>query len=220
MEFRLVYEGPLKAASSGKGGNRVPEKHAIRKQLHRQIKYLWNANPQLVMRTKDYTILNPGNATWDQNQKITSRTMATSDIHQSLLKTLGTKFDRCGYQFVPLVSKHMKLSCGLDILFLRRDMPNIPLVASGGDIDNRLKVLLDALRIPSDCSELPAGVTKDQDEEPYFFCLLEDDKFLTDLAITTDNLLRPEVDESYVHLVIKVKIRPTDFSFDNLAFVP
>jgi hypothetical protein len=41
------------------------------------------------------------------------------------------------------------------------------LIHSGGDIDNRLKVLFDALRIPTDCSEL-AGVIKEADEDPYF----------------------------------------------------
>jgi hypothetical protein len=37
MEFRLVYEGPLKAAGSGRGGSRTAEKHAIRKNIHKQL---------------------------------------------------------------------------------------------------------------------------------------------------------------------------------------
>lgn len=220
MEFRLVYEGPLKAAG-GKGGNRVQEKHTIRKAVHKQLARLWEALPVLKQRTSDHTILNPGGATWDANQRITSRTMATSDIHQSLLKTLGAKFDKCGYKFVPLVSNHLKLSCGLEILFLRRDMPGMPLIHSGGDIDNRLKVLFDALRIPTDCNEV-AGANKEPDEDPYFYCLMEDDSLIHEVAVTTDTLLTPYAShqENDVHLIVKVKVRPTDFSFENLAFVP
>ena len=148
-------------------------------------------------------------------------TMAAAIMQDSLLVTLGAKFDRSGYKFVPLISNHLKLSCALDILFLRRDMPGIPLIRSGGDIDNRLKVLFDALRIPTDCHEL-AGATKEADEDPYFFCLMEDDAMITEVAVATDTLLSPcgSGRESDVHLVIKVKVRPTDFSFENLAFVP
>jgi hypothetical protein len=221
MEFRLIYDGPLKAAGRGGSSGRVSEKHMIRKSLHKQLAQLWQALPVLKMRTGTYTVLNPGAAEWDeQTQRYTRRVMATTDLKESLWKTLGKKFDRCGYKFVPLVSNHLKLSCGLDILFLRRDMPGVTLIRSGGDIDNRLKVLFDAMRIPADCGEL-RGAIKESDEDP-FFCLLEDDALITEVAVTTDTLLTPCTagKESDVHLVIKVKIRPTDFSFDNLAFVP
>lgn len=107
-------------------------------------------------------------------------TMAASIARPSLLETLGNKFNRCGYRFVPLVSEHLKLSCGLDITFLRRDMPGLPLIHSGGDIDNRMKVLLDALQMPPpDCSQL-IGQTKQADEDPYFYVLMEDDKLIAD----------------------------------------
>jgi hypothetical protein len=81
-------------------------------------------------------------------------------------------------------------------------------------------VLLDSLRIPSGCDEL-AGAQREGDEDPYFFCLLEDDALITDISVTTDFLLTPFAPgaESDVHLVIKVKVRPTDFSFENIAFV-
>ena len=220
MEFRLVYEGPLKAAVAGKGGRRTEEKHAIRKVIHKQLARLWEVVPNLKMRTTDYTVLHPGGATWDANHKITSRTMASSDLRQSLCKTLGDSFDKCGYKFVPLVNNHMKLSCGLDVLFLRRDMPGVPLIHSGGDIDNRLKVLFDALRVPANCDEV-SGAVKESGEDPYFFCLLEDDALITGVSVTTDTLLTPYVagQENDVHLVINVKVRPTDFSFENVGFV-
>jgi len=99
-------------------------------------------------------------------------------------------------------------------------MPGVPLIHSGGDIDNRLKVLFDGLRVPENSSEV-AGAVKSPDEDPYFFCLLEDDALITDVAVTTDTLLTPCPigQENDVHLVIKVKVRPTGFSWENLEFL-
>jgi len=213
MEFRLVYEGPLKAA--GSGGTRAAEKHDIRKLLHKQLARLWQAIPHLRQRTEEHSVLHA------PPSKSGTVTMAAALAQPSLLATLGKTFERCGYQFVPLVSNYLKLSCSLEILFLRRDMPGIPLIHSGGDIDNRLKVLFDALRVPTDCNEL-AGANKDPDESPYFYCLMEDDTLIHEVTVTTDTLLKPYAppQENDVHLIIKVKVRPTDFSFENLAFVP
>lgn len=218
VEFRLIYEGPLKAAGAGRGGGRVQEKHEIRKYLHPQIQRLWDITPHLETRKGPHTVLSPGRRDIYGVSEV--HTLPSADRREGLLKLLGNSFDRCGYKFVPLVSNHLKLSCALDILFLRRDMPGIPLIRSGGDIDNRLKVLFDALRVPENCEELSAA-SKAQSEEPYFFCLLEDDALITEIAVTTDTLLIPckDGDESNVHLVIKVKVRPTDMSFDNFEFL-
>jgi len=69
------------------------------------------------------------------------------------IQKLANKYQRCGYRFVPFVSKEYALACSLDILFLRRDDPG-NLIKSGGDIDNRLKVLFDGLRMPQECGEI------------------------------------------------------------------
>jgi hypothetical protein len=58
----------------------------------------------------------------------------------------------------------------LDILFLRRDQH--PLIKAGGDIDNWLKTLFAALRVPETTAGL-AGVPG-EGEDP-FFVLLQDD---------------------------------------------
>lgn len=227
MEFRLIYQGPLKAVGGGgRAGTRVSQKHAIRKIIHKQLARLWEVVPDLQMRKGEHSILSAPPAGMNPR----TITMAAATPRDSLLKTLGDRFDRCGYKFVPLVSNHLKLSCGLEILFLRRDMPSIPLIRSGGDIDNRMKVLFDALRIPEGCDEI-GKAAKEPDEDPYFFCLLEDDSLITDVSVTTDTLLTPPVPgrgieteavtirpETDVHLVITVKVRPSIFSFENLAF--
>jgi len=71
---------------------------------------------------------------------------------------------------------------------MRRDNPG-HLISSGGDIDNRIKVLFDGLRMPHTVAELGA-LPIEKDEDP-FFCLLEDDKLITRVAVTTDRLITP-----------------------------
>jgi hypothetical protein len=83
---------------------------------------------------------------------------------------LSYKYRRCGYRFVPLigglVGEGAETVCALDILFLRRESPRS--VVSGGDIDNRLKVLLDALRMPKNCDEVKGFAAPDFSETPFF----------------------------------------------------
>jgi len=59
-------------------------------------------------------------------------------------------------------------------LTVRRENPGdlIPcdLILQGGNIDNRIKTLLDALRIPNDCNEIDSA--PEEGEDP-FFCLLQ-----------------------------------------------
>jgi hypothetical protein len=104
-----------------------------------------------------------------------------------------------------MVNKQWSLGCALDILFLRRDEPG-GVVKHGGDIDNRIKVLFDGLRMPDSTAEL-GGLPIDVDENP-FFCLLEDDRLITEVNITTDKLLLPRDTTEHIHevlLIIKAK---------------
>jgi hypothetical protein len=120
------------------------------------------------------------------------------------IKELGNRYARCGFRFVPLISDYFTVAAALDILFLRRDGPG-SIVRSGGDIDNRIKVLFDALRMPQTCDEL-CGDSPGPDEEP-FFCLLEDDKLISKVQIETNWLLTPVAPNERLHdvqLVIRV----------------
>lgn len=87
-----------------------------------------------------------------------------------------------------LVSEGNDLLAELDITILRPAIPGA-LINHGGDLDNRLKTLLDALRIP-DSGELSSDWTPHEDEVP-FHCLLSDDKLVTSIAIRSDRLLEP-----------------------------
>ena len=83
-----------------------------------------------------------------------------------------------------------------DILFLRRDAPG-GLISSGGDIDNRIKVLFDGLKIPNTVGDL-GGFQLETQEDP-FYCLLEDDSLITRVSVTTDRLLTPQDAAEKVH---------------------
>jgi len=220
MEFRLVYEGSLK---SGQSSGKVEEKHAVRKAIHKQLKRLWEIVPDLKMRSTEHSLLSVTPA----RRNPTTITTAAATFRDSLWEKLGNKFDKCsGFKFVPLVGNNLQLTCGLDILILQRDKATP--IGKTGDIDNRLKTLFDALQVPVNCEELPPGVVKAADEDPYFFCLTEDDCLITDVRIAVDKWLAPFTPpagpgashpENFVHLVMTVKVRPSIFSFENLAFV-
>ncbi len=192
MEFRLVYQGSLPAASQG--NTRSKDKHVIRQVFHPQLRELWQQHPTLVRINRKHSGSEP-----------------------DLIDSLPDRYNRCGYRFLPLVSDFFNLTCALDILFLRRDQPG-GLVRHGGDIDNRLKVLLDALRIPSP-DELGQN-TPTANENP-FYCLLEDDRLITELKVTTDLLLTQpteSVGQSNVHLIVQVRTTARNSATGGIIF--
>jgi len=139
---------------------------------------------------------------------------------QRLIDYLAQNNERCGYNFVPLVTHELSLICSLDVLFLRPSLPGEKL--SSGDIDNRIRVILDALRMPTDRQELAGFEQPDDDEKP-FFCLLADDKLVSHLSVETDTLLEAlndvsKYDENDVRLVISVRLKPFDVGWDNISF--
>jgi hypothetical protein len=188
LEFHLVYHGALPAAGQGSGKSRIKEKQELRKVFHKQLAMLWNTHPFLF----DLKAVKPGQIVTDSGPM--------TDSYR-----ISERYACCGYRFLPLISQFFMVSCSLDILFLRRDGPG-SLIKSGGDIDNRLKVLFDGLRMPQTCDEV-CGQVPAADENP-FFCLLEDDKLISKVQVETNWLLtppRPSEHINDVQLVIRVK---------------
>jgi hypothetical protein len=119
------------------------------------------------------------------------------------------------YRFVPLVSDKLKLVAELTIVMLRPEVPG-GLVRSGGDIDNRLKTLFDALKIPDQLNALPNGAVPAEEEKP-FFCLLEDDERITKVSVETHQLLEPSTKPPELVIVMYVRTRVTALSYDNMG---
>ena len=89
------------------------------------------------------------------------------------------------FEFVALVAGWNGLLAEVEIILLRPEAPGS--IVSSGDIDNRLKTLFDAIKIPQHLQDLPPGATPAEGETP-FFCILEDDRRITKVTIQTERL--------------------------------
>ncbi|MER8964510.1 hypothetical protein NKI25_02100 [Mesorhizobium sp. M0808] len=220
MRFRLTYEGELKAGQKDPDDNQwdrmAEHKQAIRKVFHRQLKHLWETNRFL----REHEVFPTDYSTGRSAPNDAARRSRSANERLSLLQAVAGQYHENGYRFVPLVRDTMSLLCSLDILFLRRDIPGSVLTA--GDLDNRIKTLIDALRKPKGANELRGNETPAAGEDP-FFCLLEDDKSVSQFAVESDALLDPptgdkEADRRQVRIVITVEIRPYHVTMFNLSF--
>ena len=163
-----------------KSGNsaKALHKHEVRQHFHCQLKNLWEESP---LSSFHHFLEQPGEG------------------NLSLLEQKGL------FTFVPLISERNFSVAELDLSILWPQPPGA-ILSSSGDIDNRLKTLLDALKYPSETNALPEGIVPTEDEKP-FFCLLQDDSLITRLSVETDRLLEPVTDPSEVILSIRVKVR-------------
>jgi hypothetical protein len=199
MRFTLIYDGVLPPQTAHDG--RVNDKSAIRKVLHCQLQNLWANHPVLAGALEQWRKLQPVRKAYS--------IAAISD------PPLIEPMERAGIQFIPLVTNHLATYCELDILFLRRE-PKGFLVNAGGDLDNRIKMLFDAFRVPQDASELPA---LNGSEPNPFFCLLEDDSLITSVKISSERLLEGTewASPDRVRLVINVITRVHRLTYGNLG---
>jgi hypothetical protein len=168
------------------------------------MRELWKQHPDLRQLTEDRFVVHttPSNLVSAPGPGVRQIIPAPRDsAAKTWLEHIAEDHQVCGGQFVPLISKAGGFTCSLEILFLRRDNPG-NLIASGGDIDNRMKVLLDGLRMPSTVAEL-GGLPIETDENP-FFCLLEDDNLITRVSVTTDRLLTTQESGERLHDVVLV----------------
>jgi hypothetical protein len=194
LEFHLLYSGPL---HSGASENSRKEKHAIRKTFHSQLRRLWETNPYL----KE---LAEGHGDFGITRE-EAKAMPPSELLQRGLLEMA-KWNRNGFNFLPLVTKRVIVRCSLEILFLRTD--EHPFVFHGGDIDGRLKILFDSMRMGDNADEL-RGFSPEPTEDP-FCVLLEDDKLISEVHVNTAGLLKlPDnkpVDRHDVYLQVTVQI--------------
>ncbi|MEZ5734962.1 MAG: hypothetical protein R3E09_04010 [Novosphingobium sp.] len=196
----MTYAGPL--LGSNKSNTRASHKHDIRMKLSPQLERLWDQTPFL----------------GDRKFKIEMRPKYWRDTEQALRDWLANNFEIGNIGFVPLVTERLALHCSLNILFLRPGISGQ--IISGGDIDNRLKTLFDALRRPIDKQEL-AGATPES-TGGRVYCLLEDDSLINNVSVETGDLLEPvdgNFDANKVRLVITVDVLPSSTSWDNIDFL-
>jgi hypothetical protein len=184
MQFKLIYEGPLKGQSA-----KDEAKHVIRMQLHPQLEMLWTYGP-LKHRRQFLRYEGSGKS------------------------ELGIFEHRNGFTFAPLVSSRLDLVAGLHVLLMRREAPG-NLFSQSGDIDNRVKVLIDALRMPS-ADELRRAKADAVSTPNPVFCVLQDDSLLTSVAVETETLLTPGPAHEVLAL-ITLTVKAARLTFDNLG---
>jgi hypothetical protein len=168
----------------------VAHKHDLRKHFHGQLKTLWSQKPLSEQPSLLRPRDQPGN--------------------YCLLRPLGA------FTFVPLITAEMNVVAELSITLLRPEAPG-NLITRGGDIDNRLKTLFDALTMPRHENALPTSGGPTSNEAP-FFCLLEDDNLVVAVAVRTEQLLEPGVDAALVDASIFIRTRTTRPTMANHAF--
>jgi hypothetical protein len=125
--------------------------------------------------------------------------------------------ERYGFRFFPLATRELSLVCSVKVLFLRPDLPGR--IISSGDIDNRMKTIFDALRLPHNEAEL-GGHTPQEGETP-FVVLLQDDSLISHAEIETDILLAPVSEvprRNDARLVLTIGLHPVRVTLKNLGF--
>lgn len=196
MKFTLTYEGELRTSSKKSGGrSSADRKHELRSHFHHQLQRLWQVNGFLKNWAKKVDHYNHSRM-------------------EDLLLSNSPKIASMG--FIPLVSRAVCLDCWVDFRILRpsHDSVNAP------DIDNQVKVLFDALKMPRTQDEM--GKNFDQSSSP-MYVLLEDDSLVTKITSTQDELLQPvpgktEVQRNDVRVLIGVHIRPQIPLPENVIF--
>jgi len=178
VEFRLLFEGELLPSGNQ---SRPAEKHLIRRSFHPQLRRLWSAEENLRDLAKRHVVHDDPRPVNQRPQPITE-----VELFDFGIKAIGAKWKRAGFDWVPLVTPKMELRCSIDILLLRPDIEE-KFIFRRGDIDGQVKTLFDAFRIPESAAET-GGAAPDADETP-FFCLLQDDRLITEVRVTTDKLL-------------------------------
>ena len=125
-----------------------------------------------------------------------------------------------GRKFRPLTVSGLHLFCSLDILFLRRGEQGRAVRA--GDIDNRIKTLIDGLRTPQSQEEMD-GIEEHFQSGEIIYCLLEDDDRILHFSVETDTLLAPIPEtgepQSQADILLTVEVTPTLVTFNSVGFL-
>ncbi len=199
MRFHLIYSGQL--PSSG-NKSKPDDARKIRDALHCQMEELWKVHRVLHRLRQTAIVYREGDSRMFTND---SPFGVERDVDQYPAREdevdLTTPIDIDGQEFVPLIRKSLDLNCSLSISFLRQEDPG-ELVLQGGDLDGRIKTLLDALTMPK-----PENAVRFPQSQKRTYCLMESDSLVYNFEVDTGRLLFPERTHPHeVHLLIEVSV--------------
>ncbi|WP_420968280.1 hypothetical protein [Bradyrhizobium sp. B120] len=228
MKFTLHYDGPL-PSSGNKHKNAV--KWEIRSKLHPQLVDLWVSHPALRAVEDNRHFPKSGGATLTQahhlypgpvNAPITGplplgyrgREPYSQPEPRELLD-LCEAIEKHGAWFRPLVRDSYALHCGMKVRFLRKEPPGK--VYQGGDIDGRIKTLVDALTMPRHIEQV---LDRTSSEASPIYCLLEDDSLVSGFEVESERLLGDQDNAAdWVKLIIEVDVRVRQATIYNQSFI-
>jgi len=159
------------------------DKHRIRQELAPQLMKLWQQEPL--------------SGLWQKREQ-------DDRDSNTLIRKVGSA------SFLPLVTSELHLHAEVSIDLIRPGAAGA--LIQSGDIDNRLKTLFDALRMPNETNEL---VDDADDSDLPLHCLLEDDRLITRVDVASCQLLT-DAGPNEVILLIKVNIKSTQKTWENI----
>lgn len=213
MKFTLTYDGSL-PSSGNKAKNQA--KWDIRGKIDPQLRDLWNSHPALRYVEENRHFPTAGGLLMQAHHEHPGPIQPPFEPKPrvSSIIDLCCPIQKHGAWFRPLVRGSFALHCGLKILFLRREPPGR--VYQGGDIDGRVKTLLDALTMP----QHPEQVIQSTSADAPIFCLLEDDSLVSGLNVESERLLAEASQPAdYVRLTIEVDVRIKQATIYNQSFL-
>lgn len=218
MKFTLTFQGDL--PPTGNKSKSPKKKSEVRRHISSQLDELWHVHPALQRLIANRLVPRTGGVLTDEehhsNPTIDQRAPAGPgdlDLCASIAVTNPTHGT---VNFRPLVRRSLALTCSLSILFMRKEEAgSVYMRGRGayGDLDNRIKTVLDALTVPPIDQSVDGGL-------PFMYALLEDDALVTALNIQTRRLLNaPGTSASHVNLVIEVDVRLAESRHYNRFFL-
>lgn len=191
---------------SGRSRDARERKTALRHDFHKQLALLWRIHPYLKTQDPATFALQPARA--QRSAEVSPPVHYESNL-----------WYRCplgGIEYVPIVSYGHRMHCHLAIrLHSRRVIGGI--IHAGADLDNRLKVIIDALRMPDPGQDAQPEARQEasdgecDDGQPIVYCLMENDDLVTKLSIETFQLLSDDpktAEPEYVEVDIDVHVVP------------
>jgi hypothetical protein len=236
MRFRLVFSGAIPP------GQRNPEKkqsdplavqkQRIRRDFHVQLRELWQQT-RVLREKRMHPAHFAGLGILEGNDAPVEWASDQFDQGQQypLVQLVQHAHREHGYEWVPLLRRAYAVDCELDIIFLRRGHPDGGPIENG-DLDNRIKTLIDCLKMPRSTNELVGDDAFPRPGETPFHVLMEDDAIVSRLNVESDRLYYPKVhfpksteraalrveDDRLVSVLITVTVKPYYPSIFNMMW--
>jgi len=160
---------------------------AIRREFHTQLAKLWGKEPFSVLRRWEDSNFEAGAPHFTRHWR--------------------------DQTFVPFLGEDVGVGANIDITLLT-GMPAKKRVVSSGDLDNRIKRLIDALRVPKGEGEMVESLPADA----RWYCLLEDDDVVISVTARLGAYLASD-DPAEAFAFIRVRPSALRVTLSNLSML-